>query len=231
MSKRKATAPAVVDKSRLLQVVARPGVTEDRLMADVATDGIAANASTAIAFLRHEHPGLSLTDMVNSIKAHGERANANDLAGGEQTLIAQSVSLNAIYGELARRASLNMGEYPDAFERYLRLALKAQAQCRATLETLAAIKNPSVVFAKQANIAHGPQQVNNGILSGPNGEPMKLPAHVETGNEQSKLLEDGRDGGTYLDSGTAAAAARGGSKVETVGAFNRTKEHRRQSKG
>jgi hypothetical protein len=47
-------------------------------------------------------------------------------------------------------------------EIYLRLALKAQNQCRMTLETLATIKNPPAVFAKQANIAHGPQQVNNG---------------------------------------------------------------------
>jgi hypothetical protein len=31
-------------------------------------------------------------------------------------------------------------EYLDATDRYLRLALKAQGQCRATLETLAAIK-------------------------------------------------------------------------------------------
>ena len=43
----------------------------------------------------------------------------------------------------------------------MRLALKAQGQCRATLETLATIKNPPVVFARQANIAQGPQQVNN----------------------------------------------------------------------
>jgi len=50
----------------------------------------------------------------------------------------------------------------EAADKYLRLALKAQGQCRATLETLAAIKNPPVVFARQANIAHGPQQVNNG---------------------------------------------------------------------
>ena len=35
--------------------------------------------------------------------------------------------------------------------------------CEATLETLAVIENPTMVFTKQvqANIAHGPQQVNN----------------------------------------------------------------------
>jgi hypothetical protein len=29
---------------------------------------------------------------------------------------------------------------------------------------LATIKNPPVVFARQANIAQGPQQVNNGMM-------------------------------------------------------------------
>jgi hypothetical protein len=55
-----------------------------------------------------------------------------------------------------------MGEYVNAAETYMRLALKAQSQCRTTLETLAGIKNPaSVTFVRQANVAHGPQQVNN----------------------------------------------------------------------
>jgi hypothetical protein len=41
----------------------------------------------------------------------------------------------------------------DEIDRYLRLGLKAQSQCRATLETLVQIKNPPVVVARQANIA------------------------------------------------------------------------------
>ena len=46
----------------------------------------------------------------------------------------------------------------------MRVALKAQNQCRMTLETLAALKNPApTVIAKQANITTGPQQVNNAL--------------------------------------------------------------------
>lgn len=40
-----------------------------------------------------------------------------------------------------------------------RMALKAQNQCRMTLETLATIENPPVVFARQANVTTGPQQI------------------------------------------------------------------------
>jgi hypothetical protein len=76
---------------------------------------------------------------------------------------AQAVALDAIFNEMARRAALNMGEYINATEVYLRLGPKAQAQCRATLQTLFEMKNPQpIAFVKQANIANGPQQVNNG---------------------------------------------------------------------
>lgn len=58
----------------------------------------------------------------------------------------------------------------------MRLALRAQNQARMTLETLSNIKNPPVIYAKQANIAHGPQQVNNG------------PHAAQNPNEQNKVL-------------------------------------------
>ena len=64
-------------------------------------------------------------------------------------------------------------EYVDHLDRYMRLALKAQGQCRATLETLATIKNPPVVFARQANIAQGPQQVNNVVSVSRDAQPTR----------------------------------------------------------
>ena len=88
---------------------------------------------------------------------------AGDLAGAERMLAAQAPrTLDAIFNEMARRAALNMGQHIEAMDVYMRLALKAQSQARATLETLATIKNPPVVIARQANVTTGPQQVNNG---------------------------------------------------------------------
>ena len=78
-------------------------------------------------------------------------------------LTTQAHTLDTVFNELARRACANLGEYVNAAERYMRLAFKAQSQCRATIETLAEIKHPKpVAFVQQANIANGPQQVNNG---------------------------------------------------------------------
>ena len=92
----------------------------------------------------------------------------NEIAKGnmsrcESMLISQAHTLDELFNNLARRAALNMGEHMQAVETYFRLALKAQAQCRATLETLSAIKNPPVIFAKQANISTGNQQINTAV--------------------------------------------------------------------
>ncbi len=125
------------------------------------TEGIAPNGSVMVRYLGMDHGELSLTDMVKSLKSQGEQVNAGDLGAAERMLSAQAAALNAIFGELARRAALNLGEYLGAAETYLRLALKPQSQSRATIETLAAIKNPPTVYARQVNVANGPQQVNN----------------------------------------------------------------------
>jgi hypothetical protein len=109
---------------------------------------------------------------------------------------------------------MNAGEYMDATDRYMRLALKAQSQCRATLETLAEIKNPrSVQFVKQANMTTGPQQVNNGYA----GTPSHSGIQSRTGNIQSepnKLLEV--DHGQRLDIGAQGAAGRVNPHIATV---------------
>jgi hypothetical protein len=112
------------------------------------------------------------------------------------------------------------GGYLDAAERYLRLALKAQSQCRANIETLAEIKNPKpLAFVLQANIASGPQQVNN---AGP--EPSASSRARESENQPSKLLEQQRN--ERLDCGTARAAGGSHSSVEALGAIHRTEDDR-----
>jgi len=83
------------------------------------------------------------------------------------------------------------------FESFLKLALRAQSQARATLEALAAIKNPPMVFAKQANIAHGHQQVNNGIPMPPRAEQIE--------SKPNELLEYGH--GERLDARAAGTAS------------------------
>ena len=168
------------------------------------------------------HPDLDLADLLEVMTRECTDVHGGDLRRVESMLISQAHSLDVIFASMARRAALNAGEYMGAAETYLKLALKAQSQCRATLETLATIKNPPVVFAKQANIANGPQQVNN------NAAPSL--AHAEQFQKpQTELLEHAH--GQWLDTGTAAAASGSNQTVETVAAIHRTTHNGRQGHG
>jgi hypothetical protein len=130
----------------------------------------------------------------------------------------QATALHALFGRLAERG---MGcDQAPAFEANMRIALRAQAQCRATLETLAMIKNPApVAFVRQANIAAGPQQVNNGPAS------AEASRARETENQQTKLLE--AQDGQRLDTRATGTAGATDPALETVGAVNRTEDARR----
>ena len=208
-----APPPADPGKTKTLEIAVDPGKSRDRLAAELAVGGVTGNAYTLLTFSRGTFGELSLTDCARVLSDTAHAVSGGDLKTAETMLMAQATALNAIFGELARRAAANMGEYLEATERYMRLALKAQGQCRATLETLAAIKNPPVVFARQANIAHGPQQVNNATAPGPVA-PAAKPESAET-----ELLEAGN--GERLDTGATGTTGRADPHLETVGAIYR----------
>jgi hypothetical protein len=82
--------------------------------------------------------------------------------------------------------------------------LKAQSQCRATFETLATIKNPPVIYARQANVTTGPQQVNNSVVT-----PARARDDESKPNKQSEatheLLPDTRASSAAIGSDPALA--------------------------
>ncbi|MEB2319036.1 MAG: hypothetical protein OZ935_10240 [Pseudomonadota bacterium] len=217
-SKRKTTKPAK-DPGTVL-VPEQPGKTRERILADMAAAGRLSNAHVMATFAKPAMGELDMGECMESLRDTSKAINGGDLSSAEAMLAAQAASLNAIFAEMARRAAANMGEYLGATETYLRLALKAQTQCRATLETLATIKNPPTVFARQANIAHGPQQVNNAIAA----PGRAAPRADETDSMQTELL--GASDGERLDTGKTNTGGRGNPALETVGTINRADDGR-----
>ena len=154
-----------------------------------------------------------MNTMISSLRDTFGEVKGGDLHTMEAMLISQATALQTIFTSLARRAALNMGEHIGAVDTYLRLALKAQSQSRATISALVDLKYPrQATFVKQANIAHGPQQVNNGVA-----QPMALTHGKENEFEQNKLLEahHGQPGG-WLDTGATTTATRSNPAVEAV---------------
>jgi len=97
----------------------------------------------------------------------------------EAMLLSQAHTLDALFNSLVMKG-LGQTHMPH-YESFLRLAYKAQSQCRSTLQTLSDIKNPSVVYAKQANITNGNQQINNGVTA---------PRTQENINHSNELLTE-----------------------------------------
>jgi hypothetical protein len=163
------------------------------------------------------HGELDYGELRDVLVEQCEAVEAGNLGRVTGTLVAQAHSLDAIFVKLARRAEDNMREHFSAAEALLKLALKAQSQCRATLETLAAIKSPPTVFAQQANIAHGHQQVNNG----------PAPARADAIKNRPNELLDGNHG-ERLDSGTEGPAGASDPAMATVATIDGAAHRRRQ---
>jgi len=153
-----------------------------------------------------------VSDLIGELRERGDAILRGDTKGIERMLASQAYALNAMFASLARRAKAQQNLAP--YDTHMKFALRAQSQCRATLETLAAIKNPPVVFAKQANIAHGHQQVNNGDSAG-------IARAQENTSPPNKLLDAPHDKPEWMDAGTAREAAEHDSIVEAVAASDR----------
>ena len=210
------------DPNKELRLDQKPGRSKERMLADVGFDPAVHGMSTVLNFSKGAFGELPMTESMEAMLDSVAAVRKGDLSGPEAMLVAQATALNAIFTELARRAAANMGEYIKATESYMRLALKAQAQSRSTIEALAALKNPPVVFARQANIANGSQQVNNHSVA-----PTSRAENSEA--VPNELLES--DHGKRLDGGAAGASLGGDKELETVGAVDRATHGGRQVSG
>lgn len=211
------TAIVETDKDRspstsTLRVVSDPNKSDAAVVADLVVGGLSPVTSVLVAYSEDTFS----KGLVDLSAAHDElvqlsgNAARGDLAHAERLLSGQMLALNSIFAGLANRAKANAkAGYMGASETYLRLALKAQAQCRQTAETLFEMKNPRpVAFIQQANVSNGPQQVNNGARTG----------QIESA--PSKLLEDSI--GQRMDTRATGKTGRADPILATVGKVNGT---------
>jgi hypothetical protein len=133
------------------------GTTEVEKLAHIALSPEFKAAVTSKAYA----PAIGEQDLAAVLQRLGEitsQVASGETKDIETMLAAQALTLDSIFHKLAIQAERNVGQYPKAVDTYLRLALKAQSQCRATAETLAAIKSPRQHIT-QNNVA-GAMRIN-----------------------------------------------------------------------
>jgi len=183
--------PAEIPKSELAKLTTSPLVAGFRLLQ--------ATNSTHHWWAATDFGGIC-TDLRSQITA----VNGGDLSHAEGMLITQAISLQSLFVNLTEK-SMEQDQMSN-IEGLMKLALRSQNQCRATLETLAAIKNPTTVFTKQANFSQGHQQINNGTT-----------ARVEKDIQPNELLSE-RQNYAAMDSGRESAAIGINTAMATVAA-------------
>lgn len=216
MIKKAATSKpnARLGAKRELVVKAADAETAKRDIAKVITTPALA-ATRVILSAEGQSASLDLMAMVDCLKERAAAVQGGNLAHAEAMLINQATALQSLFARLVERGMVQ--EHLPNFEGFLRLALRSQAQCTRTLEVLAAIKNPPVVIAKQANIANQ-QQVNNSIPTGPASRGREIE------KSPTQLLETLP--GERLDYRTPATASGADPQLATVGAVDRPEDAR-----
>ena len=170
---------------------------------------------------------VDFSALIDELRETCAEVKGGDLHTLEAMLISQATALQTIFTSLALRAQSH--EYQKHLESFLGLALKAQAQSRATLSALVDLKYPrQATFVKQANIANGPQQVNNGAAAAEPAQNAQARAYTgQSALEQNKLLEASHgQPGKRMDTRAAQKAERSHQAVETVATVNRAKKPR-----
>ena len=200
-------------------------ITADETIEDhaVAIARTALRPTVQAAFTLREcgrlYGNVELSGLVNALTEQTRASSDGDLTRAGDMLTAQAHTLDAIFNFLARLA-LN-SENLDTLDRYLKLGLRAQSQCRSTWEALSSIKNPRMIgYVQQANIAHGPQQINNASAG-----PERAPRARGNQNPPNELLEDKDDeADEWLDTGAPQEAVEVDKDLETVASKYRPKD-------
>ena len=157
-----------------------------------------------------------------------ERVQGGDMSDIEAMLVGQALTLQAMFTKYGGLINANTNNL-KACQAVFNMAMKAQAQSRATVQALVELKYPkSVVITKQANISHGHQQVNNGV-DFPTSTRTHARAHAQANTiEQNELLRsiDNEPTGERLDTRTQGTHGATDKELATVATQHRRKNSR-----
>jgi hypothetical protein len=132
-------------------------MTPNHIIASMTTRSV--NSAFTVKKFAHVEDSVEISDYILELQKAGNEVVDGNLGRLERMLTCQAISLDTIFNRLALKAANS--EYMKNYEGFMRLAFKAQAQARSTVEALAMLKHPQP-YISQTNIGQvGHNQVNN----------------------------------------------------------------------
>jgi hypothetical protein len=138
-----------------------PDETESQHMAKMLTEPHTRHAMLGhiLAGTHFTHQRPTAADAIANLTSMGAEAETGDNAYASRVLVLQAATLDALFTEMTYRALQNRSQYPDAFNRYMGHAFKAQSNCRVTLEALAKLHAPREQVVRHVHVHEGGQAV------------------------------------------------------------------------
>ena len=126
------------DTADILKVERESGKSDSRRLTEVAMRPMIRNGFI-VGKLGGQHfsgEQPNLTDTAEIMAEACKKVRADDLSDQRDILTSQAMALDAVFTIMVLRAENNVKDHFSAAERFMRLGLKAQAQCRTTIEAL-----------------------------------------------------------------------------------------------
>jgi hypothetical protein len=132
-------------------------MTPNHLVASMTT--LSVNTAFTVKKFANVEDSVEVSDYILELQKAGNEVVSGNLSRLERMLTSQAIALDTMFNKLAIKAANS--EYMKNYEGFMRLAFKAQAQARSTVEALAMLKHPQP-YISQTNIGQvGHNQVNN----------------------------------------------------------------------
>jgi hypothetical protein len=207
-----ATKPKTPKTPAAAKATTADKASEDQLTARVMTNG-QCNAVVVQQYLHYVNGGSNVQALSEVSMKQAQAIAGGDFSSLEHMLLTQATALQAMFVDLATRAKRQ--DRFDGIQTMTTLALKCAAQSRQAVTALAELRMPkTVMFAKQANVTSGPQQVNNGVVA-----PASPARAEEIQNRPNELLEVQH--GNHLDTRAAGKAGGADPHLATLGEIHR----------
>lgn len=188
-----------------------------------------ANAMAA-ATVKFDGATVSPVESTAALTSMAEQVKGGDLGPVSDFMLAQAVMLDSTVTEMMRRAWLNAGDYPDAFRSYMGLALKAQAQSRASLEALARMHQPREQVVRHVHVYEGGQAVvaeqlhmhGPGVRNAENDDQSQAARAAGTGECAALPCPDPLGNGVPIPGGSRAEAVQDARRDEPRGSTRKS---------
>jgi hypothetical protein len=183
------------------------GMTSSQITASLTTKSV--NTAFTLKKFTNVEDSIEVSDYILELQKAGNEVVNGDLGRLERMLTSQAIALDAMFNRWALKAA--GAEYVTNYEVFMRLAFKAQAQSRNTVEALAMIKHPQP-YISQTNIGQvGHNQINN----------INKPAEISQ-TAPNKLLESTH--GHNLDTRAQSQAITSHQAMATMAQVHRSKD-------